>query len=254
MAVEVLHCDEGLSFWGGVDPDTGVVIDVHHPWHGRSLAGKIVLMPTSRGSCSGSGVLLQLALNGNSPAALIFSAAEEVLTLGAVIAARLFQKPLAVVRLSPEDFAAISTASAASINACLLEADGLRYDLHSLEHTDLELSPFDRSRLSGDPTAPSTLALEVICTMALALGANRLIDVSCGHIDGCILAHDANLIFAERMAEMGAKVRIPTTINAISVDREACGGHGYPADFWDKASRLADAYVRMGASDMPESR
>ncbi|MEM9426836.1 MAG: DUF126 domain-containing protein, partial [Pseudomonadota bacterium] len=83
---EVLSCDEGLSFWGGVDPDTGVVVDVHHPWHGRSLAEKVLLLPTSRGSCSGSGVLLQLALNGMAPAALVFSSPEEVLTLGAVIA------------------------------------------------------------------------------------------------------------------------------------------------------------------------
>ena len=247
VAGEVLHCDEGLSFWGGVDPDTGVVIDVHHPRHGRSLAGKIVLMPSSRGSCSGSGVLLQLALNGNAPAALVFSASEEVLTLGAVIAARLFQKPLAVVRLSPEDFEAISTAPTASIKDHVLEAEGLCYDLYPLDRTDLELSSFDQACLSGDPTAPTTLAFEVICTMARALGVEKLIDVSRGHIDGCIMAHDANLIFAERMAELGAKVRIPTTINAISVDREACGAHGYPDDFRNKASRLADAYVKMGA-------
>lgn len=247
VAGEVLHCDEGLSFWGGVDPDTGVAIDVHHPWCGRSLAGKIVLMPTSRGSCSGSGVLLQLALNGNGPAALVFSATEEVLTLGAVIATRLFDKPLAVARLAPEDFAAVSRASTASITGCLLEADGVRYHLEPLAPTNLQLSSLDQSCLSGDPADPSRLALEVICTMALALGANRLIDVSRGHIDGCILAHDANLNFAERMAELGAKVSIPTTINAISVDREACGGHGYTAGFRDKASRLADAYVKMGA-------
>jgi predicted aconitase with swiveling domain len=34
----VLACDEGLSFWGGVDPATGRVIDAHHPLHGHSLA------------------------------------------------------------------------------------------------------------------------------------------------------------------------------------------------------------------------
>ena len=89
-AGEVLSSHEGLSFWGGVDPLTGRVIDVHHPWHGRSIAGKILVMPTSRGSCSGSGVLLELALNGHAPAALVFSETEEVLSLGAVIAARLF--------------------------------------------------------------------------------------------------------------------------------------------------------------------
>ena len=83
--------------------------------------------------------------------------------------------------------------------------------------------------------------------MAVALGAERLTDVTRGHIDGCILAHDANLIFAERMAELGAKVQIPTTINAISVDRENSVSYGLPASFENAASRLADAYLKMGA-------
>ena len=77
---EVLACKEGLSFWGGVDPDTGVIIDAHHPDFGATLAGRIVLMPTSRGSCSGSGVLLQLARSGSAPAALVFREDEEILT------------------------------------------------------------------------------------------------------------------------------------------------------------------------------
>lgn len=61
---------------------TGVVIDVHHPSQGASLAGAVVMMPSSRGSCSGSGVLLELALSGKSPAALIFAGPEDTLTLG----------------------------------------------------------------------------------------------------------------------------------------------------------------------------
>jgi predicted aconitase len=89
--------------------------------------------------------------------------------------------------------------------------------------------------------------MEVLCLMAAAQGARELIDVSRAHIDGCILAHDANLDFAEKMDEMGAKVVIPTTINAISVDRENWQAQGVPADFGARASRLADAYVNMGA-------
>ena len=87
---EVLACAEGLSFWGGVDPLTGRIIDVHHPDHGKSVTGKVLTMPTSRGSCSGSGVLLELALNGLAPAALVFSEDEETLTLGALVAGRVF--------------------------------------------------------------------------------------------------------------------------------------------------------------------
>ena len=82
----VLASSEGLSFWGGVDPASGKVIDAHHPLCGQSLAGQILLMPTSRGSCTGSGVLLELALNGHAPAALVFRDAEDILTLGALIA------------------------------------------------------------------------------------------------------------------------------------------------------------------------
>ena len=71
--------------------------------------------------------------------------------------------------------------------------------------------------------------------------------MSQGHIDGCILAHDANLVFAEKMLQMGAKTVVPTTINAISVDLENWQAQGVAPDFGFKASRLADAYVKMGA-------
>src|SRR3954468_10745220 len=69
---QIVSTQEGLSFWGSVDPANGRVIDAHHPLHGVSLTGVILLMPTSRGSCSGSGVLLDMALTGKAPAALIF--------------------------------------------------------------------------------------------------------------------------------------------------------------------------------------
>ena len=82
---EILVFAEGISFWGGIDPDTGRIIDVHHPNYGASIAGKFLMMPTSRGSCSGSGVLLELSLNGHAPAALVFSESEEIPTLGALV-------------------------------------------------------------------------------------------------------------------------------------------------------------------------
>jgi len=245
-AGEVIAFDEGLSFWGGVDPDTGRVIDAHHAAHGASLAGKVVLMPTSRGSCSGSGVLLQLALSGHAPAALVFREAEEILTLGALIAARMFERPLAVLRLSDESHAALAREERAEITGGRLRAGALDLPLVPVTAGDLALDAGDRARLGGAGGRAVQLAQEVLGTMAAVQGATRLIDVTRGHIDGCILAHDANLIFAEAMAEMGAKVVIPTTINAISVDRQGWRDRGVPPVFGDKASRLADAYVRMG--------
>lgn len=244
---EILVCREGLSFWGGVDPKTARVIDAHHELNGVCLAGKIVLMPTSRGSCSGSGVLLQLALNGNAPAALIFREEEEVLTLGALIASKMFDRTIGVARLTAEDYQALSQAQRAQFNGNRISANGLSIDLHTISQSSLALEPKDEAILAGSEGRPASLAMDVICTMATAQGAAALIDVSRGHIDGCIYAHEANLIFAEKMAEMGARVKIPTTINAISVDRENWTESDLPLDFGRAASRLADSYVQMGA-------
>ncbi len=244
---DVLTCREGLSFWGGVDPDTGTIIDTHHPDHGARLAGRIVLMPTSRGSCSGSGVLLQLARNGKAPAALVFREAEDILTLGAIISARLFDRPIAVLRLPAETYEALSRAAEVEIKGNTLLFAERQIELSQPQTRGLRLSETDRDRLAGRDGPACQIAMEVLCLMAAVQGARDLIDVSRAHIDGCILAHDANLDFAEKMDALGAKTVIPTTINAISVDRENWQTQGVPADFGAKASRLADAYVHMGA-------
>ncbi len=243
----VVACSDGLSFWGGVDPDSGVIIDAHHPDHGTPLAGRIVLMPTSRGSCSGSGVLLQLARNAKAPAALVFREPEDILTLGAMIAARLFNATVVVLRLSPPLFNALSQASHASIDAATLRFEDHTIPLIPVGTEALNLSDADRAMLDGRQGQAQQVAMEVLCLMAAAQGATDLITVSRAHIDGCILAHDANLDFAEKMQQMGARTCIPTTINAISVDRENWPLQGVAEDFGNRASRLADAYVAMGA-------
>ena len=243
---EVLCLGEGLSFWGGVDPETGHIIDVHHAGHGAALAGKVVMMPTSRGSCSGSGVLLQLALAGNAPAALIFFEQEEVLSLGAIVSELVFETPVAVVRLSRDAYENVAKADRVSIAGDVLTAGEFTVPLRRPAIDVLELNETDQAMLAGSKM-PSRLAMEVLCRMAVSQGADRLIDVTRGHIDGCILAHDANLIFAEKMAELGARVAIPTTMNAISVDRDHWERQGVPAAFGKRASRLADAYTGMGA-------
>ncbi|HLA92113.1 MAG TPA: DUF126 domain-containing protein, partial [Actinomycetota bacterium] len=65
---EVLVLEEPLSFWGGIDPATGVVIDVHHPQRGANVAGTILVMPGGRGSSSSSSVLAEAIRAGTAPA------------------------------------------------------------------------------------------------------------------------------------------------------------------------------------------
>jgi cis-L-3-hydroxyproline dehydratase len=242
----VLATDEPLSFWGGVDPATGRIIDVHHPLLGQCLTGRVLVMPSSRGSCTGSGVLLDLVLGGRGPAALVFREVEDVLTLGAVVAAEMFGAVLPVLRLSPEAFEALARAGEARIGAEGLEAGELRLGIAPPLTRALALSAGDQAMLAGDEGEAVAQAMRILCAMAANQGAERLIDVSQGHIDGCIYASPANLTFAERMADLGGTVRIPTTMNAISVDRENWRAQGTPAEFGQAAQRLADAYVRMG--------
>ena len=143
----VIVAEEALSFWGGVDPATGNVIDVHHPLHGASLTGGILLMPSSRGSCTGSGVLLDLVLTGRGPAALVFLEAEDVLTLGALIASEMFGKPLPVLRLASDTFAALGRAKSARISDAAIESEGLTIPVTPPATAALELAAADRAML-----------------------------------------------------------------------------------------------------------
>ncbi|HEY0214296.1 MAG TPA: aconitase X [Paenirhodobacter sp.] len=243
----VLAAEQGLSFWGGVDPASARVIDAHHPWTGQDLRGRVLVMPSSRGSCSGSGVLLDLALNGRAPAALIFREAEDVLTLGALVAGTLFDRPIPVLRLDAAQFAAVSAAEHVEIDHDHLRIGSLAVPLHPPRHADLALTPRDRDMLSGAAGAGAQIAMQILCAMAAQQGAPDLMDVTQAHIDGCIYASPANLRFAQMMRDRGARVCIPTTMNAISVDHAHWRTQGVDPAFGAPAARLADAYVDMGA-------
>ena len=209
---DVIFLEDGLSFWGGVDPDSGTIIDTHHPACGQSVTGKVVAMPTSRGSCSGSGVLLELALNGLAPAALIFGEAEEILTLGALVAGRVFDRPVPVLRLPPDLFRKLSAATRAMIDDDGLAIDDSHMPLADADLSELRLTAGDQAMLGGAEGPVTAMALDIICRLAVMQGADRLVDVTRGHIDGCILAHNANLGFAETMAAKGARIRIPLSL------------------------------------------
>ncbi|MFK0385792.1 aconitase X [Agrobacterium sp. NPDC090273] len=242
----VIATTEALSFWGGVDPATGKVIDVHHPLHDQSLTGAILFMPTSRGSCTGSGVLLDLILTGRGPAALVFCEAEEVLTLGALIAGEMFGSPMPVVRLDQQSFEKFSGVGKIRIDGHSISGGEFSLPLAPPATGELDLATDDSAMLDGRDGVAVQQAMRIIVAMAAQQGATGLVDVTQGHIDGCIYASPANLTFAEKMAEMGAKVRVPTTMNAISVDKSNWQSQGVPTTFGDPAARLADAYVRMG--------
>jgi hypothetical protein len=94
---DALVLDEPLSFWGGVDPATGAVIDPHHPQRGESTAGRILVMPSGRGSSSSSSVLAETIRAGAAPAAIVLLEADPILALGAIVARELYGATIPVV-------------------------------------------------------------------------------------------------------------------------------------------------------------
>ncbi len=82
---EALVSSAQIGFLGGVDPQTGVVIEKGHPLEGKCISGKVLVFPSGKGSTVGSYVMLQLAKNKKAPAAIINASAEPIIVVGAII-------------------------------------------------------------------------------------------------------------------------------------------------------------------------
>ncbi len=80
-----LVSSEPIGFLGGVDPDSGVVVEPNHPLHGQSVAGRVLVFPTGKGSTVGSYTILRLARNGAAPAAMLNAQSEAIVAVGAII-------------------------------------------------------------------------------------------------------------------------------------------------------------------------
>lgn len=75
----------GISFFGGVDPDSGVIVERGHPLEGISVAGKVLVFPTGKGSTVGSYTLYRMKKNGCAPAAIVNSICETITAVGCLI-------------------------------------------------------------------------------------------------------------------------------------------------------------------------
>jgi len=83
---EALVTTQGISFFGGVDPDTGIIVERGHQLEGQSIAGKVLIFPTGKGSTVGSYTLYRLKHNGAAPAAIINTECETITAVGCIIA------------------------------------------------------------------------------------------------------------------------------------------------------------------------
>lgn len=82
---EVLKSSSPISFLGGIDPKTGIILDKNSNACGKSIKGKIFVFPMGKGSTVGSYVIYQLKKNGVAPLAIINKEAETIVSVGAII-------------------------------------------------------------------------------------------------------------------------------------------------------------------------
>ncbi len=94
---QLLHLREPLSFYGGLDLETGSVMDRRHPQLGVRLADRVLLMAIGRGSSSGSSVLAEAIRRGIAPAAIIMRVRDPIIAVGVLVAAELYRRELPVL-------------------------------------------------------------------------------------------------------------------------------------------------------------
>ncbi len=83
---EALVTSQAISFFGGVDPETGLVLERGHELEGECISGKVLVFPTGKGSTVGSYTLYRLKHNGHAPLAILNAECETIIAVGCIIA------------------------------------------------------------------------------------------------------------------------------------------------------------------------
>lgn len=83
---EALVTSQAISFFGGIDPETGIVVERGHELEGQCIAGRVLVFPTGKGSTVGSYTLYRLKHNGHAPSAILNAECETITAVGCIIA------------------------------------------------------------------------------------------------------------------------------------------------------------------------
>jgi len=117
-----LVLSEPLSFWGGVDPESGLIIDGRHQQAGAGVTGTILFMPSGRGSSSSSAVLAEAIRAGTAPAGMVLLEPDGILAIGAMVASLLYGATRPVVVLLEPDYRQVRTGMHVAVEALVKSA------------------------------------------------------------------------------------------------------------------------------------
>lgn len=110
----------------------------------------------------------------------------------------------------------------------------------------LKLSDEETALLRGSRGRAVQFAMEVLVKMGQIQGAQRMVPITSAHVDGCAYEGDAIVDFVEFLAQADGHVAVPTTLNAISIERGSWRRLNIPEAFGEKAGRVVDGYLQMG--------
>jgi predicted aconitase with swiveling domain len=113
---QALVLDEPLSFWGGLDAETGRLVEERHPQAGATVAGRVLVMPGGRGSSSSSSVLAEALRRGTGPVAIVLAEPDEIIVLGALVPNLLDGSAFPVVTLDAAGYALIRTGDVVTVS------------------------------------------------------------------------------------------------------------------------------------------
>lgn len=116
VTAAAIVADEPLSFWGGLEPNSGEIIDRRHPLSGVNVTGKVLVIPHGRGSCSASGVFLEAIRNGFAPAAVITSRIDPIIGLGSILGDELYGRPVPILVVAEDDRRTIASGDTVTIH------------------------------------------------------------------------------------------------------------------------------------------
>ena len=111
-----LALDDTLSFWGGFNPVNGEIIDVHHPQYRQLVGAKILCIPQSKGSAGTPGGIAETLRNGSGPLAFVLGEPDVNISIGTLVANRLYDLNIPVLEISLEQMGQIKTGEAISID------------------------------------------------------------------------------------------------------------------------------------------
>ena len=120
-----LILDEPLSMWGGLDAETGRIIDPHHPQHGLCVSGAVLVMPFGRGSSSASSVLAEAVRLGTAPVGFVLQERDEIIALGCLVAEEIYGTITPVVVADPRDLGVIQAGATLQITNGSIIVDGM---------------------------------------------------------------------------------------------------------------------------------